>query len=103
MHFNLRNLLIDLMIALVIMILSLCSTSISSAEQAAAEQYRQMFKSGNFYVEYQMFRDCTWNGKEYSNIYSNIMVLAGKNGNRMQRSTVPPKKGFKLYSPTIIK
>ena len=27
----------------------------TSAEQAAAEQYRQMFKSGNFYVEYQSF------------------------------------------------
>ena len=27
----------------------------ANAEQPAAEEYRQMFRSGNFYVEYQMF------------------------------------------------
>ncbi len=34
--------------------LFLISSSTVSAEQAAAEQYRQMFKNGNFYVEYKL-------------------------------------------------
>lgn len=50
-----------------------------SAEQALAETYRQMFKSGNFYVEFQMSLD------KLSKINFYSVTLAGKNGMRMQR------------------
>lgn len=49
-----------------------------SAEQPAAEQYRQMFASGNFYVECRIIR---------SDVKSANMVFAGQNGNRMYRAT----------------
>ena len=42
-----------------------------SAEQAAADEYRKIFSSGNFYVE---FKD-KWG----------VRILAGKNGARMER------------------
>ena len=41
------------------------------AEQSAAESYRQMFRSGNFYIE---FKD-KWG----------VRILAGKDGRRMER------------------
>ena len=40
-------------VILSILLVLTISTAEVSAEQAAAEQYRQMFRSGNFYVEYQ--------------------------------------------------
>lgn len=43
----------------------------ANAEQAAAEEYRKIFSSGNFYVE---FKD-KWG----------VRILAGKNGARMER------------------
>ena len=53
-----------------------------SAEQAAAEQYRQMFRNGNFYVECQIFATV---GSH--NMSSGNLIYAGKNGSRMQRTT----------------
>ena len=55
------------------------------AEQSVAEEYRQMFRSGNFYVEYQMFLD---NPYSKQRIASPKFTLAGQNGNRMQRITI---------------
>ena len=47
--------LLSVFVMLMIAAISLLPTSAKvSAEQAAAEQYRQMFRSGNFYVEYQI-------------------------------------------------
>ena len=45
--------------------------SLANAEQVAAETYRQMFRSGNFYLEY----DDKWG----------VRILAGKDGQRMER------------------
>ena len=42
-----------------------------NAEQPAAESYRQMFRAGNFYIEY----DDKWG----------VRILAGKDGQRMER------------------
>lgn len=58
-----------------------------SAEQPAAEHYRQMFKSGNFYVEYQMFKEFDIPGWGHQKYGSNNIVLAGQNGKRMARET----------------
>jgi hypothetical protein len=49
------------------------------AEQPAAEQYRQMFKSGNFYVEFQN------------------SILAGKDGARVFRENVNDKNPTVFY------
>ena len=54
----------------------------ASAEQPAAEQYRQMFASGNFYVEYQMYML----RNEKARPISGIMAFAGQNGDRMYPS-----------------
>lgn len=43
----------------------------ANAEQPAAENYRQMFRAGNFYLEY----DDKWG----------VRILAGKDGQRMER------------------
>lgn len=58
-----------------------------SAEQPAAEQYRQMFKSGNFYVEYQMFKEFDVPGWGHQKYGSTKIVVAGQNGKRMARET----------------
>ena len=58
-----------------------------NAEQPAAEQYRQMFKSGNFYVEYQMFKEFDVSGWGHQRYSSTKIVLAGQNGKRMARET----------------
>lgn len=58
-----------------------------SAEQPAAEQYRQMFKSGNFYVEYQMFKEIDAPVLGHYKYNSANIVLAGKDGKRMMRET----------------
>ena len=53
-----------------------------SAEQAAAETYRQMFKDGNFCVTYRM------KTAGMLSRYFSFVTLAGKDGKRMQRKTV---------------
>lgn len=55
----------------VAIILIFCSCNAANAEQAAADEYRKIFSSGNFYVE---FKD-KWG----------VRILAGKNGARMER------------------
>ena len=84
-------------LALVLALLGLTiSTAEVSAEQAAAEQYRQMFRSGNFYVEYEtydFFRG-TW-GSEHRMKYNH--VLAGKNGNRVVKTKLNEKVPAVLY------
>lgn len=59
-----------------------------SAEQAAAETYRQMFSSGNFYVECQMFGDeeIKWGFGRPKKAVSAKLIYAGKNGSRSFRS-----------------
>ena len=66
--------------------LTVCATtfaptaSTQAAEQPAAEQYRQMLKSGNFYAEYQITR--------FSGDWKNEFVpvsVAAKDGNRAER------------------
>ena len=61
-----------------------------SAEQPAAEQYRQMFSSGNFYVEYQMYGL----NNEKERPISGIMAFAGQNGDRMYRPLTGKIIGF---------
>lgn len=58
----------------------------ANAEQPAAEEYRQMFSSGNFYLEYRMYFEFA---KDISGrrIGSANLVSAGKNGSRMYRET----------------
>ena len=63
------------------------STLPVSAEQAAAETYRQMFQSGNFFVEYRIFID----GISKENF--STITLAGKDGKRMQRKTSENRYG----------
>ena len=66
-------------------ILALSAVTVSSnvsAEQPAAEEYRQMFRSGTFYVEYQISRKS--GGHTFK---SGNMVLAGQDGKRMYRIT----------------
>ena len=71
----------------ILLTLVLIEPSSVSAEQAAAEQYRQMFRSGNFYVECQIFSTI----RSY-NIASGLLTYAGKDGMRMQRTTVSNTK-----------
>lgn len=60
----------------------------ASAEQPVAEQYRQMFASGNFYVECQMFMAGIKGFLVGSNRRGSVkMIFAGRNGNRMYRAT----------------
>lgn len=69
------------------LLLALLLTAITlpaRAEQPAAEEYRQMFRSGNFYVEYQMSVTNSANQK----LHSPIFTLAGRDGNRMQRIVI---------------
>ncbi len=53
--------------------------NVANAEQAAAEEYRKIFSSGNFYIE---FRD-KWGTR----------ILAGKNGMRMERMRYDAESG----------
>ena len=62
------------------------STAEVSAEQAAAEQYRQMFRSGNFYVEYETWFEYQLWGSTHKTTYGS-QVIAGKNGNRVKYSS----------------
>lgn len=59
------------------------STAEVSAEQPAAEQYRQMFRSGNFYVEYEtVFEYQLWGSTHKSS--SGPCVVAGQDGKRIK-------------------
>lgn len=63
--------------------LSLAAMTVSSnvsAEQAAAEEYRQMFRDGNFYVEYQIFYNVGNHNSKSANT-----ILAGQDGKRLYR------------------
>lgn len=75
-----------LMLALLLTAINLSA----SAEQPAAEEYRQMFRSGNFYVEYKIFlpNKITVGGIVQKRISSPAFTLAGQNGNRMQRIVI---------------
>lgn len=68
------------------------------AEHAMAEQYRQMFSSGNFYVECQMFGDSEvkWGFGRPKMATSAKLIYAGKNGSRSFRSvnTKNPKTNW---------
>ena len=68
-------------------IVFLISSQNANAEQPMAEQYRQMFKSGNFYVEYQMFKEIDAPVLGHYKYNSANIVLAGKDGKRMMRET----------------
>ncbi len=65
-----------LMLAL---LFSIFNFNVANAEQAAAAEYRRIFQSGNFYVE---FRD-KWGTR----------ILAGKNGMRMERMRYDAESG----------
>ena len=85
-----------------------------SAEQAAAEQYRQIFRSGNFYVEYQTvshlwdklsktaggqktFRAETTFVFGQLNMKSDKVTLAGKDGARVVKSKLKDKVPHAMY------
>lgn len=51
----------------------------ASAEQAAAETYRQMFRAGNFYVEYQVNRDA----ERSIQSFETANIIAAKNNSRI--------------------
>ena len=73
------------------------STAEVSAEQAAAEQYRQMFWSGNFYVEYQTyqnFKDPVWGGNHQ---IKDNHIFAGRDGNRVVKHNAKSKLPEALY------
>ena len=63
---------------LILMLLVTVLNSHASAEQPAAEKYRQMFASGNFYVECQIFT--FQNSRKMPTAF---LVYAGKDGKRM--------------------
>ncbi len=74
------------------------------AEQSAAEEYRQMFRSGNFYVEYRFIvPNKLTNAFVGSKISSPKFTLAGQNGNRMQRITVDKQTSdfWKYYGDQV--
>ena len=87
--------LLSVFVMLMISAISLLPTSAKvSAEQAAAEQYRQMFRSGNFYVEYQITEK--YNPKTKMNRYGlydafiirpQYIFSTGQNGKRVRGST----------------
>lgn len=60
-----------------------------SAEQPAAEQYRQMFASGNFYVEYEV-------ADKYSSKKTHI-IRAGRHGQRIAKVGLKDKYPSALY------
>ena len=66
------------------------------AEQAAAEQYRKMFREGNFYVECQMFANI-----QSTTYATGIMTFAGQNGNRMYKILMNDKSKIKTKSGAL--
>lgn len=74
------------------LILTLIFTALAlpvSAEQPAAEQYRQMFASGNFYVEYEV-------ADKYSP-KKNHLIRAGRHGQRIAKVGLKDKYPSALY------
>ena len=74
------------------------------AEQSAAEEYRQMFQAGNFYVEYRFIvPNKLTNAFVGSKITSPKFTLAGQNGSRMQRITVDKQTSdfWKYYGDQV--
>lgn len=77
--------LIKVMIILVISVTFI--PSLVSAEQAAAEQYRQMFKNGTFYVEYRVEKNKTFYDGVPIYFFSGrngVEIIAAKNGKRIR-------------------
>ena len=74
--------------------------STASAEHASADRYRQMFRDGKFYVEYQaQRRSVNKKGKE-SVKRSTPIAIAAENGNRVRRivkSNIKKGIGSKLF------
>lgn len=74
--------------------------STASAEHASADRYRQMFRDGKFYVEYQaQRRSVNKKGKE-SVKRSTPIAIAAENGNRVRRivkSNIKRGFGDKLF------
>ena len=90
-----RKKLLSLCFMLAILVSVIMIPSVTSAEQAAAEQYRQMFRSGNFYVECQIFSTINHHISGMIGPYekvSGLLTYAGKNGIRMQRTTINDTK-----------
>ena len=93
------------------LILALLLTALTlpaNAEQPAVEQYRQMFSSGNFYVEYEIADNSRlWNKPSLprTNIFGMISnskkskheIRAGKNGQRIAKAGIKDKYPSALY------
>ncbi|MBR2518855.1 MAG: hypothetical protein IKE46_03590 [Selenomonadaceae bacterium] len=95
------------------LLLALLLTAINlsaSAEQPAAEEYRQMFRSGNFYVEYQKFYggvafssksnrgiDILRERSAYMKKYRGRAIKAGRNGERVTKTDVKNKYPDALF------
>ena len=68
-----------------------------SAEQPAAEQYRQMFASGNFFVEYEVVdSSAVWVALQYNKKKPHI-IKAGRQGQRIAKVGLKDKYPSALY------
>ena len=76
---------------LLVLILSAVTLPVR-AEQPAAEEYRQMFRSGNFYVEYQATGYLAHMKK-----HRGRAIKAGRNGERVTKADVKNKYPDALY------
>lgn len=74
----------------------------ASAEHASADRYRQMFRDGKFYVEYQSQKAVDYtdsHGKLHKQRYDYTPVaVAAENGNRVRRTVKSAKKKFSPLS-----
>lgn len=61
----------------------------SSAEQAAAEQYRQMFRAEEFYLEY----------KDLDQPKAKVKMIAAYDQKRMERAMYPTPKWMNVFNP----
>ena len=66
---------------IVSLLMSVLTTLPASAEQPAAEQYRQMFASGNFYVEYRVADK----NKQLKKSAQQVLSLLGKKDNKSKK------------------
>lgn len=96
---------------LIVMLLLSALTSPVSAEQPAAEQYRQMFASGNFYVEYEVAdKSGNWVKPDVASSSSiryfgmvrdskkhRHEIRAGQNGQRIAKSGIKDKYPDAFY------
>ena len=72
----------EVMLAMVFALFGLTiSTAEVSAEQAAAQHYRQIFESGNFYVEYETHEFFKWVWGTHN--FNQNHILAAKNDKRI--------------------